>query len=87
MTKLKNSKCYQTQIVKKKTLKNSECHKTQIAPNLRTQIKYKKSKTQIVTKLKNLHCVKNANFDENQIVMKFENSICDATQKLKLSQN
>ena len=81
-----------TQIVTKlklwrKKLKKSKCHKTQIVPNLRTQIKYQNSKTQIVTKLKNLNCVKNASFNETQIVMKFENSICAETQKLKLWQN
>ena len=51
-------------------------------------------RTQIVTKLKNLNCVKNYNHDETQIVMKLKTLIltklkssnCDKTQKHKLWQ-
>ena len=66
MTKLKNSNCYTAKIVKQKTqiVKNSNCDKTQ-SPKCdnsncdKTQNSNSDhSKTQIVTKLKNLTCDK-----------------------------
>ena len=83
VTQLKNSNCDTTEKLqlweKKKNSKTLNVTKLKVWQNPRIQIKYKNLKTQIVTKLQNSNGVKNSNFDETQIVMKFKNWNIDET--------